>query len=332
MKERLLELISCPHCAVRFDLEVTERENGEIKTGTLSCGKCGRAYPVTGFIPRILDGYTEPRVAKTAENFGNQWNSFTEMYDFYEEEFLNWMTPLTKKDIEGKIVLDAGCGMGRFLYYASEYNAAEAIGVDLSHAVDAAYQTLRGRENVHLIQADLCNLPFATVFDMFYSIGVIHHTPDPEATFHAICKTLRPGGIGHAWVYGYENNKWVVDFVTPVREAITSKLSLGSLRVLSFFITLFLQSLLKALYFPAGAYNIGFLKRVLPYFPYMYWLSKRNFGHTHGIVHDHLTAPIAFYIKKEDFLKWFEKESFTDVKLYHRNENSWTGVGIKTGK
>ncbi len=326
MKEKLLELICCPHCKSDFSVIVDKTADGEIRSGTLTCDSCGKIYKITDFIPRILDSHEDPAVSKTSENFGNQWTMFKEMYSFYKEEFLNWVYPLKEDDFKGKKVLDAGCGMARFLYYAAEFGAEEAVGVDISSSVDTAYRTVKNKPNAHVIQADLANLPFDREFDLFYSIGVLHHTTDPEGCFHSVCKALKPGGTAHAWVYGYENNEWIVNWVNPLRKNFTSKLPTGILSAISFAITLFLQPILKIFYYPTGVKNIAFLKKRLPYFPYMYWLSRRNFAHTHVVVHDHLTAPVAFYIKKEDFRSWFDKEKMEDLELVHRNKNSWTGV------
>jgi len=331
VKEKLLEIISCPGCGARFTLVDEEKSGGEVETGKLLCSGCGKSYQISGFIPRILDSYKENIEEKTAGNFGDQWTLFTEMHSFYRELYLDWIYPLREEDIKGKMVLDAGCGMGRFLYYAAKFGAREAVGVDLSRSVDVAYQTVKDMPNAHVIQADLANLPFGPEFDLFYSIGVLHHTPDPESRFHSVCRALKPGGTAHAWVYGYENNEWIVKWVNPVREKFTSKLPAKALSAISFFITLFLQPVLKALYYPAGKRDIKPLKRLLPYFPYMNWLSRGSFSHTHVVIHDHLTAPVAFYIKKEDFQAWFERAGLEDAEFIHRNENSWTGVGRLKG-
>ena len=57
-----------------------------------------------------------------------------------------------------------------------------------------------------------------------FSIGVIHHLPDPPAGLKAIGKHVQPDGLLFAWVYGYENNGWIRNVVTPIRERITARL------------------------------------------------------------------------------------------------------------
>lgn len=326
MKERLLSFLCCPGCGSHFDLRSEEFEDGEIKSGELLCANCAKEYPIRDFIPRMIEAFQDEPVKRTAENFGAQWTAFTEMFSFYRELFLDWVNPLKEADFKDKVVLDAGCGMGRFLYYSASFGARETIGVDLSRSVDTAWRLLGKKPNVHIVQADIMNLPFKRSFDLFYSIGVLHHMPDPEAGFHSLCSKLKPGGIAHAWVYGYENNAWIVNYFNPIRDRLTSRLPAGALSFFSFLIALVLHPPLRLFYLPAGKYDIKTLKKTLPYFPYLYWLSQRTFRHTHVVIHDHLTAPIAHYIKKEDFESWFGKADLTDLKLVHRNRNSWTGV------
>jgi SAM-dependent methyltransferase len=74
--------------------------------------------------------------------------------------------------------------------------------VDLSLAVEAAHRNLRGRPGVRILQADLFALPFRPgSFDVIYSLGVLHHTPDCERAFRALVPLLRPGGRLCIWVY-----------------------------------------------------------------------------------------------------------------------------------
>jgi len=135
-----------------------------------------------------------------ANSFGLQWNEFpTLQLDTEElpdsERRLREETGFTPGSMQGKWVLEAGCGMGRFLEVVSRWGAEMAVGVDLSAAVDAAAANLADRDNVVVVQGDIFRLPFAQgAFDAVYSIGVLHHTPDCELAFKSLVPLVRPGG------------------------------------------------------------------------------------------------------------------------------------------
>ena len=87
------------------------------------------------------------------------------------ERMLAATTGWSGEDYRGRLVLDAGVGAGRFAEIASN-KGAEVVGVDLSQAIDAAYENIGSRPNVHLVQADIFAMPFRDgTFDMAYSVG-----------------------------------------------------------------------------------------------------------------------------------------------------------------
>ena len=102
--------------------------------------------------------------------------------------------PATLKFIPGRLVLDAGCGGGRYARLAGSHGA-KLIGVDLSSAVVNAARLCAGLAGVAILQADLLDLPLADqAFDVVYSIGVLHHTPNPRRAFAEIARKVKPGG------------------------------------------------------------------------------------------------------------------------------------------
>src|SRR3954470_18973181 len=96
-----------------------------------------------------------------AGSFGREWNWFsTTQLDRVDNESLTTFvqkTGVSPEKLEGKTVLDAGCGMGRFADVVSAHGA-KVVGIDLSAAVDAAQRNLGGRENVAIMQASLFDL------------------------------------------------------------------------------------------------------------------------------------------------------------------------------
>ena len=110
----------------------------------------------------------------------------------------------------GKRVLEVGCGAGTdFLQFARA--GAEPYGVDLTiHSVKLAWQRLRLYSlNGILQQGDSEHLPFhSDSFDLVYSWGVIHHTPNTEQAIEEIYRVTKPGG--QICIMIYHRFSWVV--------------------------------------------------------------------------------------------------------------------------
>jgi hypothetical protein len=107
--------------------------------------------------------------AETAENFGWQWTHFTQEDEKYAEQFLGWLQPVKPDFFPDKIVLEGGCGKGRHTSLAANWGAKEVVGIDLSAAVESAFQATRHLPNAHIVQADIFKLPFKKAFDYAFS-------------------------------------------------------------------------------------------------------------------------------------------------------------------
>jgi len=207
---RVLPILRCPVC-------------GSCLKGNdqgVACDGCGRVFPEIGNVIRFV----EP--SNYANSFGFQWTRFAKtQLDRGEsgesERDFRERTGLTPEDLAGKLVLDVGCGMGRFADIATRWGAF-VVGVDLSRAAEVAAQNLKDREAV-FFQADVFALPFAAEsFDYIYSIGVLHHTPDCERAFKVLPALLKPGGTIAIWLYsGY--NRWYR--MSDVYRRATSRMS-----------------------------------------------------------------------------------------------------------
>jgi SAM-dependent methyltransferase len=101
-------------------------------------------------------------------------------------------------DYVGRRVLDAGCGTGE---YAAWYGrqGGQVTAVDLSEPSlrrAAQYAAGQGLSNVRFDKQSVLALDFPDgSFDYVYSMGVLHHTPDPYGGFRELCRVLRPGGV-----------------------------------------------------------------------------------------------------------------------------------------
>lgn len=199
MHQSFTSLLACPACKRDLKADAAPSTPQIIESENLRCEN-GHSYPIVRGIPRFVssDGY--------ASNFGFEWNLHnrtqldTASRHESEETFIE-KTGFHREDFEGKLILDVGCGMGRFSDVASRWGAT-VVGIDLTSAVDAAHANIGGRDNVHLAQADVFKLPFRDgTFDFIFSIGVLHHTPDTRAAFDQLPRLLKPGGRIAIWVY-----------------------------------------------------------------------------------------------------------------------------------
>src|ERR1043166_5628394 len=174
MKERLLKYLACPACHAALALsDVAKTDGAEIISGQLKCAGCEAAYPIVGGVPRFADlAQLNEEKAATAKGFGWEWTHFSQVDEKYGEQLLGWLNPVRPEFFKDKVVLDGGCGKGRHLNLAAQWGASEVIGVDLSEAVDTAFDATRGTPNVHVVQGDICRLPLRRVFDYAFSVGV----------------------------------------------------------------------------------------------------------------------------------------------------------------
>jgi 2-polyprenyl-3-methyl-5-hydroxy-6-metoxy-1,4-benzoquinol methylase len=214
LASEIVALLRCPFCRknLRQDLE------------SYICTGCGRTFPIVNGVAQFVPA------TNYAENFGFEWQLYnrtqldTDRSQESESAFHD-KTGFTPEELKGKLVLDVGCGMGRFAEVATRWGA-HVVGVDLSAAATVAARNLRGR-SFAAFQADVFALPFAPEsFDYIYSIGVLHHTPDCEKAVKALPQYLAAGGSMAVWLYsGY--NKWYR--FSDVYRKITTRMSSRSL-------------------------------------------------------------------------------------------------------
>jgi SAM-dependent methyltransferase len=166
-----------------------------IKQGKLIDNNTGKEYKIVNSIPRFLDSDTN-----YSDNFGLQWNKFKKtQFDSYTGIPLSgkrfWdNTKWVKDELKGKVILEAGCGAGRFSEVLMS-TGATIISFDLSNAVEANYENNNGKGDLLIFQGDIYNIPFpGNYFDYVFCYGVLQHTPDPDRSYKAIFSKLKHGG------------------------------------------------------------------------------------------------------------------------------------------
>ena len=156
-----------------------------------------------------------------------------------------------------------------------------------------------------------------------YSIGVLHHLPDPYEGFRSLLRFVRPRGTVAVWVYGYENNGFVRNAVEPLRR-VSTKVPPPLLRGLAWPLGAAFHGVAKGVYRPLDGTVIG---TALPLSEYMASVANFSFRQNYSIVFDQLVAPTAAYIKGPELRRWFDESGLEDVLISHRHGNSWRGQG-----
>lgn len=172
------------------------------------------------------------RQARTKALYGLQWNRYRIVRPEEDAATLHLKTGLRPDDFRGRLVLDGGCGMGRYARQAVLWGAS-VIGMDLSQAVLSAREiTSTDAGQALILRGDLMRIPLPpNTFDIVYSIGVIDHTPDPERAFANLAALVRPGGIMAVWVY--QKQSPIVERIMAVHRAIARKLPVRTVETLS---------------------------------------------------------------------------------------------------
>jgi 2-polyprenyl-3-methyl-5-hydroxy-6-metoxy-1,4-benzoquinol methylase len=101
-------------------------------------------------------------------------------------------------------IVDVGCGTGQMCLYLARGRRL-VVGADLTRAsltLAAAAARRFGVDRVRFVETDLQQSGLAAgAFDVVYSSGVLHHTPDPRASFARLARLARPGGTIVLGVY-----------------------------------------------------------------------------------------------------------------------------------
>lgn len=272
-------------------------------------------------------------VQNTVEGFGFEWETFNnQIQDGHmsdRQNFFDFIHPFTDEFFKEKLVLDAGCGMGRFLKLGAEFGSREIIGMDLSSAVEAAYRNTHHLPNAHVVQGDILFPPFKPGFDYVFSIGVLQFLSNPQGGFQQLTKLLKRGGQISIWVYSKEGNEAVTRILSPIRERVTSRLPKPILYVLSYLLGTIQFLVLRGLYIPANEWEpLKWLSSILPKNEYLYYNSKLSLHALVSVVFDHLVPQLVVYLSRDEVIGWFEKEHLISVQISSRNNMSWRAHGV----
>lgn len=225
MRESLVELLECPACHSPLRIKSASRQADRIRSGSLGCGN-RHVYPVREFIPVFAreKDYMEVFSSLRESPAGILPTSGELDVGRITREEFEAETQVDPRDLRGKTVLDAGCGGGRFTELLAGLGV-RVVGMDIDRVgLDQVGRTLADNEDAHLVQADLFNLPFRPgAFDFIFSLGVLHHTPDPKGAFLHLARLLKAGGQIAVWVYPKSPGTPVSDLLRPLTTRMPEK-------------------------------------------------------------------------------------------------------------
>lgn len=205
MHPKFVDLLRCPVTQERLSLRADRVGSGGMVERGMLRTECGREYPIVRGIPRFVTG------ERYADSFGFEWHRWPRAQfesenvgrpmEGHTTRMFERITEVEPERIAGRTIVEFGCGPGRFLDVVRGKGGI-AVGVDMSQAVEVARRNFAADSQVLIVQGDVLRPPFARgAFDGGYSIGVLHHTPEPAAGVQALARVVRPGGWMSVCVY-----------------------------------------------------------------------------------------------------------------------------------
>lgn len=300
-------------------LDPTQLRYDQVTDGKLVCRDCGKSYPVASGAPDFVSNLDNQKA--TAKSFGYEWKLsvkhgiedenllFGVPRNEALEAFLN-STQFNENDVAGKKVLDAGCGNGNMASQLAKLGT-EVYAIDIHDYLPSIAERYSDIDNLVFSKADIFDLPFAGgTFDVVYSYGVLHHTPDPAGAFARLAKLVKDGGKLSIYVYYSE-----VSRTNPFRmgKKIYDIVGLNRLGNKGLFFLCYLLSL--PMYILHGLYRI--LRPLLPGTPDGWAEHGRGrrmpFRSMVMKWFDALSPRYASTHKRSDIIGWFRKNGFTDI-------------------
>lgn len=352
MKEACLRLLVCPLCHGTLECDPRTRDDGDIMEGFLRCA-CSAVYPVIKGVPRMLpqhllihltadypeffEKYAEFRPGSrekaerevqrhTQEAFGYEW---TWAADYHAQNFGDWLPEgcTAEQLFTGNVGLEVGCGAGRHAFQNSAL-AREHFAVDLSPAVDSAFEKNRSRPNCYIVQADSFHLPFRDgTFDYVYCLGVLQHMHNPPEGFRALSKKPRAGGV--LLVNVYQASRPMLIGALNVFRRLTTRMSNNWLRRVSVTCGIVDYWLFVAPW--KALRHSSFGRSIERFVPGRIREYARHDYHTCVVDwFDRLSCPVKEHYTREQLAGWYQEAGYERISVTPYWKAFWNGIGTRS--
>jgi 2-polyprenyl-3-methyl-5-hydroxy-6-metoxy-1,4-benzoquinol methylase len=146
---------------------------------------------------------TDNKMYFYSDVLGSRFDSIMNMYDVNKRIHIIFDRLLQNDDLNGKLLLDAGCGTGWFSTKAAA-RSARVFSMDLGSSL---LNEVRRKCASARLAGSVLSIPFASdTFDYVICTEVIEHTPDPRGAVSELMRVVRPGGIV---IITVPNKNWI---------------------------------------------------------------------------------------------------------------------------
>jgi 2-polyprenyl-3-methyl-5-hydroxy-6-metoxy-1,4-benzoquinol methylase len=317
MNNELLNILVCPICQESCELNITKGSPENVIDGYLQCRRCSKKYTIANDVPFFAPMDSHSGIRSQQDTYSTWWDDYHDensIIDPVHRASFNESLALEEKDLRDKVVLDAGCGNGRFSYVVSQFSPKLLVSFDLSsgliHAKKAISQH-NPQAKVAYVQGDITRPPFKKgSFDVVFSWGVLTHTPNARTSFSTLSTLLKMGGKLGVYVYEfhplYRYDKQWLSFAAYIRNLFFTE----PLRyICSRLPTKIVQWLFIPIYYAERVTGIGIAG--CHGFADNKWDKDRYFR----VVIDRFKTRYASEHQMEEVLGWFQDNGLDRVKI-----------------
>ena len=235
----VLDVLVCPACRDGLVVRVLSPDGRDGVLGHTDDDPCREVYPVISAVPRLLMGPARSQLARERADwfgsspfatavahwrapiepmaadldlvarFDDEWRSFSNVGTSEQRLIFDRYFDIVPRSLlgEGRLVLDAGCGGGRWAYQVQRAGA-RVVALDLGRSIEVAERNTHPTGRVVCVQADIRTLPVrSAAFDLAYSLGVLHHLDSTEDAVRGLASAVRPGGAVLLYLYYALDNR-----------------------------------------------------------------------------------------------------------------------------